>query len=341
MADINSVEFYLTNPSFRKWVKHPTKELDEYWLKWVEANSDCQVYIKEAKELLFSVHFKNYSINDIDKKTLLDRINHEIHHASQVKILKRDFSINLSYYLKIAATFLIIIASISLVYQISNTSAKPDISQVNYIIKSTTLGEKLTVKLQDGSLVKLNSGSGISYPEQFNVEERTIELKGEAYFDVAKDPSRAFIVKAGNIYIKALGTSFSISNYSGDDSIFVSLTSGEVLVGKREFQESINLEPGQMASYIIEKDMLVRHNFLDKQSISWMDDIIIFKNAEWEEIERKLKRWYGVEIINEKPGVSWDYSGEFKGYSLENILKSMCYAKNLNFKIEKDMVRIF
>jgi transmembrane sensor len=340
MADIHTIEYYLNNPSFKKWVKHPSRELEAYWSKWAKDNPESQAFMKEAKELLLSVRFRNYPISEKDKLTLWDRIDMEIIHTSKTKKLKRDLFINFAYYSKIAATFLIIFASIAIVYRFSQSGTKPETPLVKTILKSTMVGEKLTVRLQDGSMVKLNSGSWISYPEQFNVEERAIELNGEAYFEVADDPLRAFVVKAGDIYTKALGTSFSISNYPGDDSIFVSLTSGKVLVGKT-ISQAVHLEPGQMASYISQKDILVKHSFLDRQSISWIDDIIIFKNADWQEIEKKLSRWYGVEIINEKPDVLWDYSGEFKGYSLENILKSMCYSKNLNFKIKKDMVKIY
>lgn len=336
MEDIHSVQYYLVNPSFRRWVENPSGDLDHYWQEWMRNHTEAESSMKEAKELLQSLKFDAHRVSDHEKTVLWQKIEEKISSGRRSSEANRRF-FDWSFYMKAAAVFAVAIMSIALFVHLAGEK-NPIPAPETQIVKSTTAGEKLTVKLQDGSLVKLNSQSRIAYPEQFHVNERRITLEGEAFFDVSKDTARAFVVNAGKLSVKALGTSFSISNYSGADSVCVSLTGGAVSV--RHDSQTVLLQAGQMACFNIVKNTLTRYDWLDKELTGWIDDMIIFENADWSEIESRLERWFGVEIINKKPDEPWDYSGEFKG-SLDKILKSICYARNLNYTIEKDTITIF
>lgn len=330
-----SVHDYLTDPTFRQWVEDPSQELDSYWQEWMRRHAGCESKIREARELLVALKFDVHQISDIEKRTIWQSIDAKVDASRPGTSKHRIF--DLSFFLKTAAVLAVVVASIFVVDRLTGINNK-ELAQPVELVKSANAGEKLTVKLQDGSMVRLNSVSRIAYPEQFKTHERRIQLEGEAFFDVSKDTARAFIVDAGIISVKAVGTSFSISNYPGSDSICVSLTQGKVLVSDPE--RSTLLEAGQMACYNIAHSRLSRYDRLDKELTGWLDDTIVFENADWNEIEARLERWFGVEIINRVEGPAWDYSGEFKG-SLDKILKSICYAKNLNYKIENATVTIY
>lgn len=291
-----SVEYYLMIPSFRKWIKNPDRELNAYWLNYLENNKDCIEYIEEAKEILSSIKFSEHELEEGKSNELWFNIHNKIN--QEKKSDKPIIIKNLNYYTKVAATFLIIVSTFFIIYRFISYEEPEPVSKINYIKKSTQYGEKMTIKLKDGSTVKLNSGSSVIYPEHFGTHSRQINLTGEAYFEVKKN-ALPFIVETENLEVKALGTSFFIQSYPKTDSTTVSLTSGKVMVSEIKKKVSVNqlfLDAGQSASYNLYQNQLIKYNFLDQQLTSWINNIIIFKNANWQEMEQKLEKWFGVEI---------------------------------------------
>ncbi|MFY0653795.1 MAG: FecR domain-containing protein [Cyclobacteriaceae bacterium] len=243
--------------------------------------------------------------------------------------------------LKIAVAVCLLIASIAVfgenflnTYQ--GVAAKEEIILLK---KETQAGEKLTVKLPDGSIVKLNGASSIQYFSDFNNENRRISLEGEAFFDVAEDKTRPFMVTARNTTTTALGTTFNIQAYPEKKDVMVSLATGKVRVDQSNKEKLINnthyLEPGEQLQYASGVEP-IKSTFDPKDIISWKDGIITFTNADQDAVLAKLERWYGVKInVENTRSKDWDMTAKFDNQSLENVLKSMSYTLNFEYTILK------
>ncbi|MDR0750009.1 MAG: FecR domain-containing protein [Tannerellaceae bacterium] len=156
-------------------------------------------------------------------------------------------------------------------------------------------GSRTSITLPDGSLVWLNSNTTLSYPNLFSGKRRTVELDGEAYFEVAKDDKKAFIVKTGNRSIEVLGTTFNVEAYAKDTLFNVSLFTGKVKIhtgGKTP--DCVYLNPGEAAE-------LTGHAFRIKPANAnisrWKDGLIILDNNSFDEIMHLFEKYYNLEII--------------------------------------------
>jgi transmembrane sensor len=213
------------------------------------------------------------------------------------------------------------------------------------VMKSTASGQKLTVTLSDGSTVRLNAESSITYPEVFSEERREIQLTGEAYFSVRENNDKPFIVNSGNIQTSVLGTAFNV-NARDSAHISVALVSGKVqvksLASESEGQsKAFYLAPGQCANYSRESGRFTIAPFNKEKLIAWKDGIIYFSAASHEQVFNQLARWYGVEFVFENsPEEEWEVTGEFKDMSLELLLNTISNAKGFTFQMQKDTVLI-
>lgn len=219
-----------------------------------------------------------------------------------------------------------------------------DIIAVEKVIKYNEKGRKSKIFLSDGTIVYLNSESKISYPSNFSDSLRYVELEGEAFFEVSPNREWPFSVITGPIDIKVLGTSFSVRNLDSNDNIRVSLVSGLIEVIEKQDKlanrKKINLEPQQSISYEKKKGLFTPiTSFNPLEEYGWKDGILYFNNADIQEVVNRLESWYGVniEIIN-KPPFEWNYHGEFKDQSLRNVLESMGYSQEFDFRIKNNEV---
>ena len=211
---------------------------------------------------------------------------------------------------------------------------------VKQIEKNVMIGNKLRVFLPDGSIVWLNSESKLSYPERFSDHVRIVQLEGEAFFEVTKNPTKAFIVKSGALTTTALGTSFNVRGYSFEKDIQVTLVTGKVLVEKED--QKFILEPGFGVQYSKEDGTIMKEKRSVNKIIGWKDGIIQFENDTYQTVAKKLSRWYGVEFVLVEPynGEGWRYSGWFKNDYLDNVLKSISFSQDFDYKIENEKVII-
>nr|WP_240966318.1 FecR family protein [Pseudoflavitalea sp. G-6-1-2] len=152
--------------------------------------------------------------------------------------------------------------------------------------------------LADGSRVWLNAGSSITYPVAFNGESRTVELKGEGYFDVAKDAGKPFKVKTGSVEVEVLGTQFNINAYNDEPIIKTTLVQGSVRVSTGNQQQK--LLPGQQAQVNENKQLKLLKQSDMEVELAWKNNEFNFKYlTDLRTVLRQLARWYDLEISYE------------------------------------------
>ncbi|WP_316799745.1 FecR family protein [Pedobacter frigidisoli] len=158
---------------------------------------------------------------------------------------------------------------------------------------ATSSGEQYRVALPDGSEVWLNASSTLKYPVSFvGLKERRIELTGEGYFEVAKDPLVPFIVVSGGQEVQVLGTHFNISSYAQDEKSYTTLLEGSIVLKAAE--KNMILKPGQQAC--VSKAEVSVMNVESSYAITWKEGFFMFNNEELGMIMNKLARWYNVRI---------------------------------------------
>jgi len=185
-----------------------------------------------------------------------------------------------------------------LVYQIS---AGPDLSEeaaVNTI--STPNGGQYTIELSDGSRIKLNAASSLSFPSSFKGTERVVDLHGEAYFEVAKNRQHPFKVVSGLQTVEVLGTHFNVEAYADESAIKTTLVEGAVKVVAGG--NHMTIIPGQQARVSKQNaGSIIRSQVnLDKE-IAWTKDLFIFDGDNLKSVMSEISRWYNITIVYTGP----------------------------------------
>ncbi|MFD1630919.1 FecR family protein [Pseudopedobacter beijingensis] len=217
-----------------------------------------------------------------------------------------------------------------LIYEIKGNKS---VYQLNTL--STANGETYQVRLPDGTLVVLNSASRLTYSTTLNEQgQRYVELAGEAYFEVAKDPLHPFIVKTDQQEVRVLGTHFNISSYPEDKAITTTLLEGKVKVLSNKHNMFEILHPGQQT--LLTSQSLRVNNKVDlDEVVAWKNGYFKF-NGSLEEIMGKIARWYDVEVVYQfKPDASLAFGAEISMQrNISALLKIIESTGNVKFKIE-------
>lgn len=198
-------------------------------------------------------------------------------------------------------------------------------------ILSNPRGSKVVaISLNDGTKVWLNSGSSILYPVSFVDEERVVEIKGEAYFEVAKNPNKKFIVKSNGVRTEVFGTHFNINSYEDENNVKITLLEGSVKISKGSLTSF--LKPGQQAK--ITNIFSINDNVDQESVMAWKNGFFYFENTEMEELMKQLSRWYDINIIYKNEIPKRTFGGEIaRDANLSQLVKIMNESK-VNCKIE-------
>ncbi|HEY0273569.1 MAG TPA: FecR domain-containing protein [Chitinophaga sp.] len=199
---------------------------------------------------------------------------------------------------------------------------------------TTPRGGAYAIVLTDGSKIWLNAASSLRFPAYFAGADRTVELQGEAYFEIAPDAGKPFHVIAGAQTIDVLGTHFNISNYNDESTIITTLTTGSIRV--RTAGATSVLEPGQQS--LVSNADVSRINLQPEadtgQALAWQHNLFQFNNADIGTIMRQLSRWYDVEVVFEGPLPREHFSGKISRNVPASGVPKILAASGINFKIE-------
>ncbi len=207
--------------------------------------------------------------------------------------------------------------------------------KVQYNTLKVPKGGEFYLELADGSKVWLNSESVLKYPVNFVGDRRDVYLEGEAYFNVAHDKSKPFYVHANNINIKVLGTIFNVCSYPEEDSMRTTLVDGSVQVSNGEADKVI-LKPS--FQYTMNKKTGVREvKEVDTELFtSWTDGKFYFKGFTFEDVVRKLERWYDFEMfyLNEEVK-QMKFRGVINKHEpIEQMLRKLEKTTDIKFRIK-------
>ncbi len=222
-----------------------------------------------------------------------------------------------------------------LVYNVSNTSKQGNDTPLFNTIE-TPRGGQYQINLPDGSRIWLNAASSLRYPVVFSDNERKVELKGEAYFEIAKNMASPFRVVSNNQIVEVLGTHFNINSYPEEGSVKTTLLEGSVKI--RSGNKSAILRPGQQSQVgnsinVTQADIY--------ETVAWKNGKTQFSNADIKTIMRMLSRWYDVEVQYQGEMIETGFGGSVsRSKNISEILKLLELTGDVHFKIEGRRVTV-
>lgn len=234
----------------------------------------------------------------------------------------------------IAAYVLLFLITVFVLY-ITNEGQVPD----NLLTILTKGHERQQLKTTDGSHIWINSHSAVRYPQQFASDLRRIELEGEAFFQIARDPERPFVITTQNLTVTVLGTSFNVKSYREDDEIIITIATGKVQV--EAGGQHRDLLPGEQLHFNKESGIITTVSIDPEEAYSWKDGWLTFNSVSLADISKTLERWYGVKVIIEGEALKkMKVTLKRKDETLNNVLEIISFTAGVNYEIANKIVTI-
>jgi transmembrane sensor len=265
-----------------------------------------------------------------DKEAFFYQIKNSVRKQQSAKVhpLKKT-----KFWLSIAATTLFIISAAFLFTIFLKHQTEPSVA----VISRQTHQQVLRDTLPDGTLAIVNSHSTLAYPARFTNSERSVQLNGQAWFNVTADAFRPFVITIGPIRVKVIGTSFNVR--SNTDSIEVAVKTGVVRMINNN--DSIILQAGKKGIYNTKAHRFLIENSFRANEIGYATRVFNFENASLQEIAAQLEKAYNITIVfNNDKLKSCTLSSSFDNKSLEYIFQVMAMTLNIQYKIENKTVYI-
>lgn len=210
-------------------------------------------------------------------------------------------------------------------------------SETTYNTIETPRAGTYQVVLPDGTSVWLNAASRIKFPTSFAADERKVELRGEAYFEVVKNPAKPFRVVSDDQVIEVLGTHFNVNNYTDEPFTKTTLLQGSIKVSSHTNSKII--KPGEQSS-IGPKGQIEVVSVNAAQEVAWKNGLFSFKKADLVSVMRQISRWYNVDIIYEGEVPEISFTGKiYRNVNLGQALESIGYM-GVKYRIENKKVII-
>jgi transmembrane sensor len=238
-----------------------------------------------------------------------------------------------------AAAVVVLVTGVFLFLNTTDKKAKIAAAGKELIREENPKGTRRAITLADGTKVWLNADTKIQYPGVFTGNTREVYLNGEAFFDVAKNPSSPFIIHLANGTVKVLGTSFNVRAYDNEKIIETSVASGRVaFIPKYEKtnkkQDTVFLSPDKKVRYLFTNEEVIVEPTDSDEDRAWIAGKLVFKGMTFEEIALQLERNFGKKIVFLSDTVrSYRMTGSFQDNSLEEIFFYLSKSRAFNYKI--------
>ncbi|MGM9811861.1 MAG: FecR family protein [Muribaculaceae bacterium] len=284
------------------------------WLMQSKQNQDDFSQIREAW-LLSGTNFDDDDQTEAALRKLKARV------AGEQRVVRRPFWMLKP--VRVAASIVLLVATALTFFLLGGAYSTPRVVVQNKLLTASDSRGRFV--LPDSTVVWLNSNTTLQYPEEFAAATREVVLDGQAYFEVAKNKEKPFIVHAGEMEVEVLGTHFQVSNYSHKSSVEAVLVEGSVKVAGCGLENAVALEPGQLLKYSRRSGEANVSEVNTSNYTNWTNGRIRFDNTNLADIILNLEQWFATEITCD-PQLAQSISVSFTvriGDTLDEILESM------------------
>jgi ferric-dicitrate binding protein FerR (iron transport regulator) len=235
------------------------------------------------------------------------------------KTVKLESSFRRRTFIRAAAAVLVI-AGLGLTMLYLNNSGY---HAGNIVIAANANERNIEVPLPDGSKVYLNRNARLSYNRNFGKSTRNVVLKGEAFFDIKRDPSKPFIIDAGKASVKVLGTSFSVLTNNSVNAVEVFVKTGTVMVSDNSGAQSLVLEPGFIGTMDSKSSSKVLNE--NPNYLSWNTDLLVFEKKPLSVVFSDLKKVFDIDIVSDDPDIlNLPLTTTFEKEPQDTIIRVIC-----------------
>lgn len=306
------------------------------WLKADPQNEQLFIQFKKTWHLIEKQKLSSTVNTDQEWTALQKKMGASVSGMTKehkVITLNQKPARSIASYWKIAASVTILLAASFLLY--FNLTKLQDV----VVTAQTT---NIVHVLPDGSIVSLHANSQIRYAAKFDSKIRKVELKGEAYFEVAHDKTKPFVVASGDARVEVLGTKFNVNTLTSAGTMEVVLTSGKVSVFyKRNHKENVLLNPGEKAVLLVDQKQISKSANTDPNYMAWKTRVLVFDNETLSEVVKTLQDVYQTPVILANPDLSGcRVTVSFNDQSLESILQVIKETLDLQVKQNGKVIEV-
>jgi ferric-dicitrate binding protein FerR (iron transport regulator) len=261
---------------------------------------------------------------------------------------------------KAAAIFIVGFFAAWLTFNLFTSSPTPS---TVYNTIETPRGSSSVIQLSDGSKITLNAASTLRYPEKFSKRHRQVYLEGEAYFEIAKDAKRQFVVKTPGISVRVFGTSFNIKNYPDENSVETTLVEGSISLYKtndlgEQVGKEIEMKPDQQVIFYRQNEieaekadvqeeeeaatkpmkpkLMLAKRIDTERYTSWKDGQLIIESEPLYKLAQMLERRYDVTIHFEEEKIKqYRFTGVIDKETIEQVMSAIKLASSIDYRIEE------
>src|SRR5690554_1394333 len=244
---------------------------------------------------------------------------------------------------RVAAIFIFFVAGAWLFTEFYKDKETAAPEPVVWLEKVNPSGQRSSHLLPDGTRVWLNVASSLTFPQEFSDTLRQVKLTGEAFFEVAKDAQKPFVVEAEGFNTLVLGTEFNVQAYPEDPEVKVALLEGKVQVQHKDIyqtQTSI-LSPGEELLAPKDHSEFTKQAFHYESAFGWKEGILLFDGADFQTFRKTIEKWYGVNIeVRGTAPDNWNIRARYQRAALPHVMEDVSFNKNIKFQIEDKTVFI-
>ena len=306
---------------------------------WIATSPENEQYFIQQREVWFSVVSREATLK-YNKDKAFDTFKNRIESHKKMEETSRQ-KFRLSVFWRYAAVVAVILAVGCFSYWQGGVNVKDSFADISV---EAPLGSKTKLYLPDGTLVWLNAGSRMTYSQGFGVDNRTVELEGEGYFEVKRNEKLPFVIQTTDMDLRVLGTKFNFKNYVEDDEAAVCLVEGKVsLKNKCIACGDVILSPSEKIVMNKETGEMKRFTIKSEDARAWTNGELFFNEVYLIDIARALERSYGVDIEVADSLKKRRFYGDFlrDGQSLDDILRMLTSTGHMKFKFEKNRYTLY
>jgi transmembrane sensor len=276
----------------------------------------------------------SYKKTDAHLPLALSVLKEKMRAAENTSVVKKRI-FNMNRYAVAASVTAAFFAFAFLLYRYTTNTDTLLLTQI------TKAGQKKTIVLTDGTKIYLAPQSVLKYPAEFADGRRVVELQGQAYFEVSKNPHRPFVVHTEKLDVQVLGTHFNVNSYKNQNSTAVSLLEGKVKISIPDDNapNEYFLEPGEELSLNHINHQIYQYALDSIAAKGWMTNTLIFKDIKLADAAKKIEQMYGVKVVfaNQATADTRLYA-TFKNDSLKNVLQTIAAIGNINYQTKDNKV---
>lgn len=297
-----------------------------------EINHSDDENLKNLLQKHWESYEEDYPLQKAKKATLYHSIERKMPVPMFVRIR--------THWSQIAAGLLLLLSVGMSVLFYSQRQELQQLTSRNVVIRSSESPSSVT--LPDGTKVRLNTRSSLTYQQDFGREDRRVELSGEGYFDVKRDETKQFVVQTDFIDITVLGTSFNVYAYEDKDFLEMALVEGSVCVNTiQPPYKTLHARPNEKITYNKHTGELTLETTSNRTETAWTKPELAFRHTPLHEVFRTLERKFNVTVsISDTTLFSDTYTGTFKKSTLEDILNVLKQHYGFNYTRTNDTIHI-